>query len=349
MVKNQAIRSTIWKAALILLVGGALGMVGAVRLGGWVGDESPGLLYWSFAEGHGALFRLDVERRLTVRLASPPDYRLINPPQLSPDGSHILFEVDRDGDRALFITTLSGDVLFESDRRSATRLPVWSPDGQEIAFWSTRDGFWRFYRMDWDGSGRRQISTRVGLMPYTYPLWSPDGQRILFRLWAARFGATIFLLDLRDGSTRDLTERLSAAGDLAWSPDGMRLAFRSEKDRNGEVYLLDVVSGALANLTHHPAIDFQPAWSPDGQEIVFVSTRSGPGELFVMRADGSNVRQITHGGGWQPVWSPAGDLIAFVSRRDGSDALYVVRPDGSGLRPVLRLTQQIIFLGWQRG
>jgi TolB protein len=346
-MNSRALQKTIWKAALILLVSGTLGGAAASHLGGWAARESPGLLYWSFAEGRGALFRLDVERGLTARLASPPDYRLINPPQLAPDGQHILFEVDRDGERALFITTLAGEVLFESDRRSATRLPVWSPDGQEIAFWSTRDGFWRFYRMGWDGSRQRQISTRVGLMPYTYPMWSPDGQRILFRLWAARFGATIFLLDLRDGSTDDLTERLSAAGDLAWSPDGTRLIFRSEKERNGEVYLLDVVSGALTNLTRDSAIDFQPSWSPDGQEIVFVSTRNGRGELFVMRADGSEVRQVTEGGGWQPAWSPAGDQIAFISRRDGSDALYVVRPDGSALRRVLRLTQQIVFLGWQ--
>src|SRR5215210_412143 len=35
--------------------------------------------------------------------------------------------------------------------------PTWSPDGDQIAFTSSRDGNWEIYVMDWDGAHQRRL------------------------------------------------------------------------------------------------------------------------------------------------------------------------------------------------
>jgi len=55
---------------------------------------------------------------------------------------------------------------------------AWSPDGEQIAFASYRDGNWEIYIMNADGSDQRNVTdnpTSDGL-----PAWSPDGEQIAF-------------------------------------------------------------------------------------------------------------------------------------------------------------------------
>ena len=61
-----------------------------------------------------------------------------------------------------------------SGQRNLTRewgldgIPVWSPDGQKIAFTSKRDGNWEVYVMNADGSGQRNLTrnpARQRLLP----------------------------------------------------------------------------------------------------------------------------------------------------------------------------------------
>jgi TolB protein len=304
------------------------------------------MLFWVNQHSGFNLHLMDADRHLLVQVVRSPALRVLNPPQLSPDGAHILFELEREGERALFVLDGRGSIRFEQDRRVGIRQPVWSPDGQQIAYWATTDGFWRLHQMALDGSGAHTIGDVVGLVPYTYPMWSPDGNYLLYRIWVAERGSTIFLLNTTTRETHTLTDALSASGDLVWSPDSHRLAYRSARDRSGEIVVLDVESGLEDNLTRHPAVDFQPDWSPDGQELVFVSNRAGQGDLYRMNADGSNLQRITSGGSWRPDWSPGGDRIAFISRRSGRDLLYTIRPDGSDLRVITHVDSGMVYLGW---
>jgi len=67
-------------------------------------------------------------------------------------------------------------------------------------------------------------------------------------------------------------------------------------------------------------------------EIAFVSDRDGGYQIYLMNADGTDVRQLTHGPGEnaKPAWSPDGSQIAFTSDRDGNREIYIMQSDGSG-------------------
>jgi len=54
-------------------------------------------------------------------------------------------------------------------------VPVWSPDGGQIAFESNRDGNWEIYVMDSDGSNLRRLTNNSA--EDGTPAWSPNGGR----------------------------------------------------------------------------------------------------------------------------------------------------------------------------
>ena len=67
------------------------------------------------------------------------------------------------------------------NQRNLTRHPAfesspdWSPDGQQIAFSSDRDGKLNIYVMAADGSNVKQLTD---LKFASRPKWSPDGRQI---------------------------------------------------------------------------------------------------------------------------------------------------------------------------
>ena len=97
-------------------------------------------------------------------------------------------------------------------------------------------------------------------------------------------------------------------------------------------------------------------------EIVFASKRDGDFDIYVMRADGSNVRNLTHDSATdateaddgQPVWSPDGRTIAFLSTRDhrgDGDAapdVYVMDADGGDVRRLTENDAAERSLDWTR-
>mgnify|MGYP001614132810 CR=1 FL=1 len=52
------------------------------------------------------------------------------------------------------------------------------PDGQHIAFVSTRDRAWEIYLMNADGSSISRLTRGTAINQS--PMWSPDGKRIYF-------------------------------------------------------------------------------------------------------------------------------------------------------------------------
>jgi len=209
--------------------------------------------------------------------------------------------------------------------------PTWSPDGERIAFAALFDVY-RIYAFEVAASLSQPFDVLGDLVyPLTNrvwnsmcPAWSPEGSTIAFTTDDFFGDLQIHLLDLSDGSKRQVTTGPVPAIDPSWAPDGSHIAFVSNGEGDFEVYTVTIDGTDTERLTKDPAFDAYPNWSPDGQFIAFSSNRSGSLELYVMKSDGTEVRQLDAGAGsnYDPAWSPDGLQIVFVSNRDGNDELY---------------------------
>ncbi len=180
--------------------------------------------------------------------------------------------------------------------------PTWSPDGQRIAFVSSRDRTGDdIFVMNADGGDQQNLTRKPGRDGG--PEWSPDGRTILFT------GVPVGQLAVVAGA-------VSASGP------------------NPDVYVMNADGSEQRNLTRTRELgEFGAAWSPDGRRIAFDESHSTWARVVVMNADGSGKRGVTHRlADAFMSWSPDGRRIAFWD--DG--AVYVVSADGSGLRRLAR-------------
>ncbi len=236
-------------------------------------------------------------------------------PDLSPDGSRIVFFSQRDGGAYLYVVNRDGSNLqrltFDPGGDAS---PRWSPDGSRIAF--SRGG--SLAVMTADGSDIKTIMEsqpaeaaepcRAGSFVGG---WSPDGARLTY--YSAVLGNReklgrwyICAIDA-DGSDLEVlvSDPLgSVQAEPAWSPDGSKIAFRSDRDSSNckppdypdctfEIYVLDLESGEEKNISNNPSIDIEPNWSPDGAWIIFASNRDDANfDLYAMHPDGSDVTRL---------------------------------------------------------
>jgi hypothetical protein len=215
--------------------------------------------------------------------------------------------------------------------------PAWSPDGSTIAFATSRDGAFRIYLMNADGSNQRPLTSTNA--PARQPTWAPDGQKIAFVGTAPDGDSEIYVMNADGSNVVRLTQSPGDDSDPAWSPDGRKIAFRSDRSGGGELYVMNVDGSNVVRLTTTSVDEHRPAWSPDGSRIVFAA---GPcddyngcySDLYIMNADGSATSQVTSGGvSFSPAWSPDGAWIAFVRTQchNGScdELLSIVQPNGA--------------------
>jgi Tol biopolymer transport system component len=271
-------------------------------------------------------------------------YRAV--PVWSPDGRKLVFSkrVERPGrpckpvgrcNDEIYVINVDGTGLRRLTRNAVPEgHPVWSPDGQRIAFVRWRAGpAWNIYVMNADGSGQRRL-TQTPRRPGE-PAWSPEGEKIAFSAPAGRLGAAdVFVINADGSGLQNVTTTETTSFDLAWSPDGRQIAYVEIHlpELGSPLYVVNADGTGKHRLTPPLAVDLGiPSWSPDGRTLAF----TGVGGIYAVHADGSGLRKLT-GHGYGPEWSPDGRKIAFISDRDDpahrASDIFVMNADGSGQR-----------------
>jgi hypothetical protein len=245
----------------------------------------------------------------------------------TPPSTWQLFVMDADGNnRQQHIESNADDIM-----------PVWSPDGQRMAFVSQRDGNREIYLVNADGTGLVNLSQNSS-EDWT-PAWSPDGQHLAFS--SNRQGNwEIFVVSADGTNLRQITKDGAGNFSPVWSPDGQMMAYASKRDGNWEIYTMPApddqgqVTGAPQRLTFSEGNDLSPLYSPQGDRIAFESNRDGNVEIYVVNTDGSNQQNLSnlsfaddHG----PVWSPDGRRLLFYSNREGNWDMFVMTATGENV------------------
>ena len=271
--------------------------------------------------------------RLTTNVADDTQ------PDISPDGTSILFVSNRDGGKGqIYVMDAGGGNLrnLSNNPSFSDDTPSWSPDGKRIAFQSMRRGGpTEIYVMNADGSHA------IPLVAGARAAWSPDGKLLAYEA-TAEGHREVFVIPSTGGEARRLTFDHDYAGAPSWSPDGRQILFTAAVHHKLQLAAMQADGTGRVMLTSHASNNRLGVFSPDGRRIVFNSDRDGPDSLFLMDSDGSLERRITDGKFLddEASWSRDGRYIYFESERDGNREIYRMQaptgPDGA-----IRLTHNV--------
>ncbi len=174
----------------------------------------------------------------------------------------------------------------------ADRAPLWSPKGDQLAWFSDEDGEgYALQLTDQNGRGEvRSLSIGVSKMAWS-PAWSPDGKHIAF----VDDDVRIRVITLEDGSIKTVDTGGSNLDRTrtrpTWSPDGTYLAYvKSASNNFRQIMTWHQKSGEIKPLTNRFADAFAPAWDRDEKHLYFLASTdvalgSGWANTSAMQAD----------------------------------------------------------------
>ncbi|KAA3610059.1 MAG: DUF5050 domain-containing protein [Calditrichaeota bacterium] len=190
--------------------------------------------------------------------------------------------------------------------------PVYSPDGQKIAFLSNRSGIQEIWICDNDGSNLFQLTSLEKLFT-NGPSWSPDGKFIVFDTVFER-KQDLYIINVEGGIPRRLTTHPDIDWLAAWSRDGKWIYFTSQRSGEGQLWKIKPDGKGLKQLTRNGGL--APVESADGQHIYYAKDRSYPTSIWKVSVNGENEQQVVEQfKGWRKFF-PVENGIYFVLFRD---------------------------------
>jgi TolB protein len=223
-----------------------------------------------------------------------------------------------------------GAVLTPLSAAGATALsPVWSPDGQRIAYTRLEGGRGPVVVQSL-ASGAAATAPGAQTALNITPMFSPDGRTLAYA-HSDENGTDIYTANVAEQccAQRLTVGRFADNLSPTFSPDGRRIAFVSTRSGPPQIYVMaaDGTDQELLAPFDYGATGSSnaPEWSPDGANVVFHRDVSRSPQLFLVDVAGRRVRQLTSAGrNEDPTWAPDGRHIAFISDRSGRRQIWII-------------------------
>jgi TolB protein len=264
------------------------------------GDFSSDGKYFFFSSdrdrGNYDIYLRSLSGITTVRITKHPSKD--TSPAISPNGKYLAFVSQReDPEGDIYVVRIKSDKILKDAEGTASDIPTldekalnvtqyqdpvtktikiikdatpaWSPDGEQIAFSSNRDGMENIWVMDRKGGNMRQITKKGGM----YPRFSPDGKLIVYISYRDKGNSgELYTVDVSTLSEKKITDNsyiklypsfLGSSSEIIYT--------RIDRDTNGDgktdlkdnsvIRYLNMKTGADYPMTLYSQSSFAPKWT----------------------------------------------------------------------------------------
>ena len=222
--------------------------------------------------------------------------------------------------------------------------PALSPDGNLLAFLSTREIFDVDLFLADAHTGRvlRRLAS-TGRDPHMDALrfidsagaWSPDSTKLAFVTFE-RGDNYLGIVDVNGSRVQHIrVPGIDSINTVAWSPDGHSIVMSAQTMAASDLFLYDLNSNQVRRLTDDKYADLQPAVSPDGKTVAFITDRAEGANLEALAfsqmsvatldIDSGRVRVLPLFKGAKhinPQFSPDGSGLYFIANPEGVADVY---------------------------